>query len=509
MAEYIIAHDLGTSGDKATLFSAEGRLLSSSVCSYDTHYFNGTWAEQNADDWWEAVCRSTRQLLGEAGIRPEKVGAVSFSGQMMGCLCVDRTGRPLRPSIIWADTRALDQAAAIERTIPQEEFYRITGHRNTASYGVQKLMWIREHEPGVYAATCKVLNAKDYIIYRLTGTFLTEYSDANSMDCFDINKLGWSQELICAANIDADKLPDAVPSTHIAGRVTDEAASLTGLAAGTPVIMGAGDGVTANVGAGSIRPGKTYCCLGTSAWITTTSEKPLYDPQMRTVTWVHAVPGLYAPNGTMQTAGGAYSWLKNTICLDEIERAERMNAERPDGAGRVSPYDIINSEIEQSPPGANGVIFLPYLMGERAPRWNPQATGVFAGLRAETTRADILRSVLEGVTLNLALILDILRESADIEEIIAVGGGAKGRVWRRIMADLFGTNILVPDILEEAGSMGAAVIGGVGAGMYDGFNAIDRFLHIREVQEPDRSTGEVYARARERFEAFYHAVENL
>lgn len=186
MGAYILAHDLGTSGNKATLFSTDGKLIGSRVEPYDTRYFNGTWVEQNADDWWNAVCSSTKELIRGTGISPDEIAAVSFSGQMMGCLCVDRQGRPLRPSIIWADQRAVSQTAQIEEHISQRDFYHIVGHRNTPSYGVQKLMWIRDNEPEIYEQTYKVLNAKDYIVFCLTGKFYTEYSDGNSMGCFDL-----------------------------------------------------------------------------------------------------------------------------------------------------------------------------------------------------------------------------------------------------------------------------------------------------------------------------------
>lgn len=500
MKKYILAHDLGTSGNKASLFTVEGKLMGSQVFAYDVNYFNGTWAEQDAEDWWKAVCITSKSLIEATEIDPREIGAVSFSGQMMGCLCVDRQGNPLRKSIIWADQRAQEQAAQIEKHISQQDFYHIVGHRNTASYGVQKLMWVRDNEPEIYEQTYKTLNAKDFIVFRLTGKFYTEYSDGNSMGCFDLNNLKWSEELISYAGIDGDKLPELQPSTFVAGGVTEEAAKVTGLAPGTPVVLGAGDGVTANVGAGSIKPGKTYSCMGTSAWITTTTEKPIFDPQMRSVTWAHAVPGLYAPNGTMQTAGGAYSWLKNTVCTMESYEAKEKG---------ISPYDLINQEIEKSPAGANGVMFLPYLLGERAPRWNHQAKGAFLGLRAESSRGDMMRSVLEGVTLNLSVVLDILKTQVDIDEIMVVGGGAKGRVWRQIMADIYNTRIVVPTVLEEAGSMGAAVIGGVGAGIYSGFEAIDRFLEVADVQEPNPEAVHTYEPVKKLFDDCYYALEPL
>lgn len=500
MGQYILAHDLGTSGNKATLFSTSGKLVGSQTEPYDVHYFNNTWAEQDADDWWNAVCASTKNLIKASGIRPEEICVVSFSGQMMGCLCVDRQGNPLRKSIIWADQRSVRQSAQIEEHISQKDFYHIVGHRNTPSYGVQKLMWVRDNEPEIYQQTYKVLNAKDYIVFRLTNQFYTEYSDANSMGCFDLCNLKWSEELISYAGIDGDKLPELKPSTYVAGGVTKEAALAAGLAPGTPVVLGGGDGVTANVGTGSVRPGKTYSCMGTSAWITTTTEKPIFDEEMRTVTWAHVIPGLYAPNGTMQTAGGAYSWLKNTVCKMEAYDAKLHGK---------SPYDYMNEQIAQSPAGANGIIFLPYLLGERAPRWDINAKGAFLGLKSENTRGDLLRSVLEGVTMNLNIILNILRTQVSIDEITVIGGGAKGGVWRQIMADVYNTRILVPTLLEEGGSMGAAVTGGVGAGIYKSFDAVEKFLEINSVHEPEPGSVETYARVKEVFDECYFALKDV
>lgn len=496
---YILVHDLGTSGNKATLFSEDGRLIKSEVFSYDAHYFNDTWVEQNADDWWNAVCRTSSSLIQSTGVDPGEIGAISFSGQMMGCLCVDRNGTPLRPSIIWADQRAQKQVAQIEEHISQQDFYHIVGHRNTASYGIQKLMWVRDNEPEIYEQTYKTLNAKDYIVFKLTGKFYTEPSDANSVACFDLKTFQWSEEILKITGIDPDKLPQIKPSTFVAGGVTKEAARATGLAEGTPVVMGGGDGVVANIGCGSISPGKTYCCMGTSAWITTTAEKPIFDEQMRTVTWAHVIPGMYAPNGTMQYAGGAYNWLKNTVCSMESYKAKEEG---------TSPYTYMNEQIEKSTVGANGLIFLPYLLGERAPRWNPDAKGAWIGIKPETTRGDLLRSVLEGVTMNLSICLDILRTQMDIKEITVVGGGAKGAVWRQIMADIYNARIKVPSLLEEGSSMGAAVIGGVGTGIFKDFTAIDRFINIESVHTPNSGAVEAYGSVKEAFETCYFALED-
>lgn len=498
--KYILAHDLGTSGNKATLFSDEGKLITSEVFSYGCHFFNANWAEQDAEDWWNAICTSSRNLIAKANIRPQDIGVISFSGQMMGCLCVDRDGNPLRPSIIWADQRAQAQQAAIAEGISMEDFYRIAGHRNSASYGLQKLMWVRDNEPEIYAKTYKTLNAKDFIVFRLTGKFYTEPSDATSNGCIDLNRLQWSEKIVSISGVDGDKLPEIVPSTHVAGFVTRKAAEETGLAAGTPVVMGGGDGVCANVGAGSISPGRTFSCVGSSAWIATTSEKPLFDEQMRTVTWAHIVPGMYAPNGTMQSAGAAYNWLKQQLAHSETAQALTEGC---------SPYDLINAEVAQSPIGANGVVFLPYLMGERAPRWNADATAAWLGVKIENTRSDLFRAVLEGITLNLNVILECLRSSLDIREILVIGGGAKGAVWRQMMADIYGAKIVAPVQLDEATSMGAAVTGGVGAGIFRDFTVIDQMLEINSAVTPNPEAQAAYAPVKALFEVCYDAMQPI
>lgn len=500
LGRYILAHDLGTSGNKATLFHQSGKLINSCISSYSTHYFNEKWVEQNPDDWWEAVCSSTQQLLNDTGIDPAQIEVVSFSGQMMGCLVVDQEGKPLRPSIIWADQRAIKQSMALEQIISQTEFYNIVGHRNTPSYGVQKLMWIRDNEPQIYEKTYKTLNAKDYIVFKLTGKFVTDYSDGNSTGCFDLNRLTWSDRIIKASGIDKSKLLELKPSTYQAGGILPDAAKATGLMEGTKVVIGAGDGVTANIGAGSVREGKTYCSLGTSAWVTTTTKKPIFDPEMRTVTWAHAIPGYYAPNGTMQYAGGAFNWLKETICHSEVQLAEQMGC---------SPYELINDQIEKTPAGSGGVLFLPYLLGERAPRWDSASKGSYLGIKSDTTYGEMLRSVLEGVTYNLGIIYDILSEHITIDELIVIGGGAKSEVWRQIISDVFQLPVHVPDHLDEAGSMGAAIIGGVGAGLYDDFEVIKQFLQIKHSQQPNHELAETYKHAKEQFDDFYFALRKV
>jgi len=498
MKRYILAHDLGTSGNKATLFTTEGKLVGSVAVPYDTHYFNTNWSEQEPEDWWNAVCSSTQSLV--RGVDTAELAVIAFSGQMMGCLCVDRDGRPLRPAILYSDQRAVEECSSILTHIDAREFYRTTGHRASASYSVEKLMWVKDHEPQVYAKTYKMLHAKDYLNFRLTGVMATEYSDASGTNVLDLNTLSWSEKLVRITGIDGDKLPTLKASTDVVGTLTPAAAKALGLPAGIPVVAGGGDGVCAGVGVGSVKPGITYNYLGSSSWIATTTKQPIYDEQMRTFVWAHAVPGYVHPCGTMQTAGGAYAWLKNEICTMEKAAASERGG---------NPYELINKEIEKSPPGANGIVFLPYLLGERSPRWNPDAKGALLGLTLEHTRADVLRAVMEGITLNLSIILDIFREQIPISEITVIGGGAKGDVWRRIMADIYQADILRPNYLEEATSMGAAIIGGVGCGVFKDFDVAGRFITITDRTRPNPSLQSVYQETKALLNDSYDALSPL
>ncbi len=492
MPKYLIAHDIGTSGNKASLFTTDGQLVKSTVSVYPTDYFSSNYAEQTPEDWWRAVCESTKELL--HGIDNKEVLAVSFSGQMMGCVCVDKQGKALRKAIIWADMRAEEEARYLQERICMDRFYRTVGHRISSAYSIEKLMWVKAHEPDVYRNTHKMLLAKDYIIYKLTGQFLTDFSDASGTNAFDLNTFQWSEEILAAAGIDGALLPEAVASTTIAGEITNKVSQECGLAPGTMVVVGGGDGMCASVGAGSIAEGKTYNCLGSSSWICTTSKAPIYDDQYRTFNWAHIVPGMIGPCGTMQAAGASFSWLKNEVCTLETERAQERG---------ISPYELINEQIAGSQPGANGLLFLPYLMGERSPRWNANAKGAFVGLKMEHRRADMLRSVVEGIGLNLNIILQILRQHIPIEEMTVIGGLAKGGIQRQILADIYGMRILRLNHLEEATSIGAAVTAGVGIGVHKSFDDVYRYIEVDAIEEPTAANTAVYQKMQPIFDKAY------
>lgn len=491
--QYLLAHDLGTSGNKAVLYDTRGKLIKSCTAPYRTHYFNSSWAEQNPDDWWKAVCTSTNQLLQDIDAR--QIAAVSFSGHMMGCLCMDRNGLPLRPHILYCDARSTPQVEEVKEKIDSWTFYTITGHRASPSYTLEKLMWIRDNEPDTYRQTHKVLNAKDYIVYKLTGIFGTDYSDAGGTEAFDITKKAWSSLIADQVAIDLEKFPDANESTAIAGEVTESASLETGIPAGTPVCYGAGDGCAAGVGAGSIVPGSTYTCVGSSAWVGTTTQEPFFDPKQRTPTFPHAVPGLYHSCGAMQTAGASFEWAAREVFGSVYEHGSK-----------ASVFSRMEPEIAQAGPGANGVLFLPYLMGERSPWWDNDARGCYLGITEETRRGDLLRAVQEGVAFNLRAILDVYREHLRITEMTFVGGAAKSSIWQAILADVFQIPILRPRNIEECSSMGAALIGGVGVGLYHSFDELQGLFEILGRQIPISEHVKLY---NQRFDAFVSAYQAL
>lgn len=500
MSKYILAHDLGTSGNKATLYDLEGNLRDSMVCDYPTYYPGDGCVEQNADDWWRAVCSSTKQLLERSKTSAGDVACICFSAQMMGCLLVDKDGVPLRNMLIWADTRSSAQERYMLDRIDLQAGYQITGHRMSASYSAAKLLWVRDNEPELYKKAHKMLHAKDYIVFKLTGEMISDYSDASSTNLLDIRKKKWSRELLDAFEISEDILPELFSSTHVAGGVTAAAARECGLLAGTPVVIGGGDGSCACVGAGVVRAGKVYNVVGSSSWISKAASEPYFDSEMRTFNWVHLDEKLYTPCGTMQAAGYSYAWFRDTLCGEERQAGK---------AGGVSAYSLLDQAVERSPAGAGGVLFLPYLLGERSPLWDHNARGAFIGMNISTSKGDLTRAVLEGVGYNLKTILDILENDAPIEAITMIGGGTKGSVWLQILADIWQKPLSVPRYLEEATSLGAAVCGGVGVGVYPDFSVAEKLNKTARVISPDAEKAGVYQRGYAHFCEAYDRLKPL
>ncbi|NLD71887.1 MAG: xylulokinase [Chloroflexi bacterium] len=498
MPELILAHDLGTTGNKASLFGPEGDPVASAYAPYPTAYSRPGWAEQDPGDWWGAVVRSTQELLGGSRYGPDDVAVVAFSGQMMACLPVDAEGAPLRSAIIWADQRAEAQADVLAERVGRRRVYEITGHRAGASYTAAKAMWLRDEQPEVYRRTHRLLQPKDYVAYRLTGEIATDFSDASGTNLFDLRARTWSGDILQAIDLDPALLPPAQPSATVIGSVTASAAAETGLRPGTPVVIGGGDGACATAGAGVVGPGDAYAYLGASSWIANISREPLYDPAQRTFTFAHLDPDYLFPTGTMQCAGGSFDWL---------ERLYR-------GGGEGALYDEMEEQAAGAAAGAGGLLFLPYLIGERSPHWNPHARGAFVGLTMTHGRAEMARAVLEGVAFNLRIILDAFREQgAPIAALRLIGGGARSDAWRQILADILNVPLLRTGLIVEATALGAAIAGGVGVGLYPGYEVAAELAPAYPGEEPDPAHAgryeEQYGVFREAYEALVPIYERM
>ena len=489
---YLLAHDLGTSGDKAVLYGTDGTIVAETTVPYPTAYPFDKAAEQNPEDWWSAFCAATRSLLGQPGVSAREVLAVSFSAQMNSCLPYGRDGRALRPAMIWADQRADAEAARIAGEVGLRRVYERTGQRLSAALGVAKMAWFKAHEPELYRQTACFLQPKDTLVFRLTGRMRSDYSDASHLGCFDLETMGWSDEILESAGLSPAKMPELLPSFANAGTVTREASEACGLLQGTPVIMGGGDGACATAGAAIHEPGQAYAALGTSGWIATLGDTPYSDPEERTFTLMHLDGRRYIALGAVQMAGQALNWAAGAL-YSEMKPADF--------------YKQLPEMVREVPAGSGGLLFLPYLLGERSPWWNPDASGCFIGLTARQGRNDMLRAVMEGVGLNLRLILDVLSAGRPIREMSLLGGVTRNPAFAQLLSDVWQRELRLVAMPEYATSAGAALCAGIGAGVYKGFGDAAGLNPVRETVKPRAENRETYQRALERFTALYHALK--
>ena len=486
----IIAHDLGTTGNKASLHHDDGRLVAAVTVPYPAHFAAGGIAEQNPQDWWNAVVQATRDLMARTATEPSAVAGLVVSGQMMGAVLLDADGEPARPAIIWADTRAGEQQRRLEAALGAEHAYRVLGHRLNPTYSVEKIMWVRDNEPEIWDRVRRVCVAKDFIVLRLTGRLATDRSDASGTNAYDQQRGTWSDEVLEAAGLDPALFPEILESTAIAGTLTDDAAAALGLQAGVRVVMGGGDGPLAAVGSGIVAPEDgAYVSLGTSSWISFAADAPLLDPAMSTFTFDNVVPGSYVPTATMQAGGASVQWISEALSPDPARpETARLTAE---AAGDLDTEDLY---------------FLPYLLGERSPLWDPDARGAFVGIGRHHTRAHLTRAVLEGVAFNLLTCIHAFRDAgATIDRIDAVGGGAQSDAWLSILADVWGVPVRRRTIVEEANSLGAAVTGAVGLGLAE-FGAARALSEVTAEFTPDAARHAVYAERHGRFTDAYTAL---
>ncbi|MGE4277909.1 MAG: xylulokinase [Lawsonibacter sp.] len=454
---YLIGIDLGTSGTKTVLFEENGTAVANATVEYPMYQPQNGWAEQGPGDWWNAVQATVQLVLKRSGVAPADIRGVGISGQMHGLVMLDRNGNVLRRSIIWCDGRTGTECQEMTETIGKKRLIEITANPALTGFTAGKILWVRKHEPELYEKCAHILLPKDYIRYCLCGTFATEVSDASGMNLLDVPNRCWSDEILDKLKIDKALLGTMYESCEITGEVTPEAARLTGLSAGTPVVGGAGDNAAAAIGTGVVSSGRALTTIGTSGVVFAHSDQVTIDPNGRVHTFCSAVPGAYTVMSCTLAAGLSLQWFRNQFCEGELRDAAETGTD---------PYILMDQKAAQSPIGANRLLYLPYLMGERSPILDEKARGVFFGLSAMHNRGDLIRSVMEGVLYAQKHCLDVLYEMGIAPKVMfACGGGAKSPLWRQMMADIYGCDVLTVSN-SEGPALGAAILAGVGGGLY-------------------------------------------
>ena len=502
MSPLLLGIDLGTSGVKALLLDAgkpAGPAVSATV-EYGLSTPYAGWNEQDPEDWWRGVGQVVRTVLERSGHSPGEVAAVALSGQMHGATVLDEAGTVLRPVILWNDQRTAAQCAAITERVGLDTLVRWVANPALAGFTAPKLLWIRDHEPEVFARIRTVLLPKDYINYRLAGVRATEVSDASGTLLFDVARRRWSEDMARALEIPQSILPPVHESDAVVGHLTAEAARHTGLVAGTPVVAGGADNACAALGAGVIEPGQVLTSIGTSGTVVAPSREPRTDPRARLHLFCHAVPGVWYAMGVVLSAGGSLRWFRDTLADELVQRAA--------AEGRDA-YDLLMEEAATVPAGSEGLVFLPYLSGERTPHGNPAARGVFFGLSLRHTRAHLTRSVVEGVTYALADSIAIMRDlGIEVGSVRATGGGARSALWRRLQADIFRARVLTA-ASDLGPALGAALLAGVGVGAFASAPAaVEAAVRPGPEVEPDEAAAVFYGRQHAFFNTLYPALAN-
>ena len=491
MKSVLLAFDIGTSGLKASLVDEHLNVLRNVTTTYPTHHRAGGVVEQDAADWWMSAVRAMLMLRELAPEYVKRVDAVGICGHMLGCLPLDREGQILMPAMIHADTRALKWANRMGDEFGRDYFYRISGNVLSPTATLCKAVWLKNEQPELYEKTCKILQSKDYLVYRLTGNMdSTDLSDASHGMLMNLETRDYDDTMLHDLGLDRSKFPQIRSSCQIAGRLSEEAAGHLGLRAGIPVSVGGGDGACANVGAGVARPGDFYLSLGTTAWIAGQMNQPFIDSQHR-IFHIYTLDGNGCNVfGTTQCAGRSVSWAMDLF--------------------GISTPRAFDDAASTAPAGSDGLIYLPYLEGERSPVFDALARGVFMGMNTTHKREHFTRAVLEGVSFGLAQILDIMRERETIEDMRIIGGGAKSVLWKQMLADICRVRLHdVSTFSDSATSLGAAAAAGVGIGVFSGLPEAVENIRLSSTIAPREEDREAYALARKRYAMLYPALKEV
>jgi xylulokinase len=451
--------DIGTSGTKTLAINARGKILGQALATYPCYHPKPLWSEQDPEDWWQATVKTVRAVIKKAKLKPADVRAIGLSGQMHGSVFLDKQNRVVRRALLWNDQRTAAECEEIEkRAGGRKALIGMVANPALAGFTAPKILWLRNHEPKNFAKTVKVLLPKDEIRRRLTGEFATEVSDASGMLLLDVVHRRWSKELLSQLELEPSLFARCYESEEITGRLTRETAKLLGLSTDCMVVGGAGDCAAGAIGNGIVRKGVLSTSIGTSGVVFVHADAPQVDPQGRLHTFCHAVHGKWHMMGVTLAAGGSLQWFRNALCETMIAAAKRA---------KIDVYDVLTEEAAVTPPGAEGLFFLPYLAGERTPHADPHARGAFIGLTLKHGRGHLVRAIMEGVTYSLRDCLEIIEEQGvAVKQIRASGGGARSSFWRQLQADVLGKTV-VSMAADEGPAYGVALLAAVGAGEFN------------------------------------------
>lgn len=490
--EYVIGVDLGTGSMKTVLFDMEGREITIRSHEYETYSLHNGWSEQDPEDWYLAAVETIRFVVVESGVNPSDIKGIGISGQMMGAIVLDGKGEVLRRCILWNDSRTTKAKESIARIVGDDVFQEITLNPARPGLTAAKVQWIRENEPDVFAKIEHILLPKDYLRYRLTGEYASEVSDASAMQYLDVKKRTWSDEIILELGLKPKMLGDIYESCEVTGTLLPEVADLLGLSKNTVVVGGAGDNAAAGVGTGVVAAGRAMTTIGTSGTVFAYSDKPVVDP--RIYTFCMAVPGAWHFMGSVNSAGNSLKWYRNTFYPQDAEYLE------------------INKDVAKSTPGANRLIYLPYLTGEQSPHFDLNCRAGFIGLSNIHTKEDMTRAVMEGITYALADVMNAIQDTGVEPDILRMcGGGSKSPFWRQLIADIYNIPVVLPDMnSENAAALGVAILAAVGAGAYKTVEeGCDSVIKLRKEQyTPNPDLVPIYQEVHKAYDNLYPQLKD-
>ena len=495
---YLLGIDIGTSACKVAVFDRNGQVLAAANGDYPVYYPQEGWAEQNPEEWWSAVCKATKETIQKAGIAPEEIAGVGIDGQSWSAIAIDKEGKVLTNTPIWMDTRAQVICDRLNEEIGADRIFEVAGNSLQPSYTTAKIIWYKENLPEVYKNIYKVLQSNSYIAFKLTDAITQDVSQGYGLHCFDMKKACWDEEMCELLGIPVDFLPEICNCDQVVGTVTAKAAQECGLAEGTPVVAGGLDAACGTLGAGVIHPGETQEQGGQAGGMSICTDEYKADPRL--ILSYHVVPDKWLLQGGTTGGGGVMRWFER----------EFADYERSVAGEKGSSLNQLNEIAERIAPGSDGVVFLPYMSGERSPIWNPNAKGVFYGLDFSKTKGHMVRACMEGVALSLKHNLEVAKEAgADVEVLRAMGGSANSLLWTQIKSDVTGKTMEVPSS-DTATTLGAALLAGVGVGMYESFEeAVEKTVNKGRVHTPNVEHKEIHEKNYETYRALYEQLKSL